>query len=139
MESVLRKYNGVKEIKSVLQNVSLQPEEVNHYLEKINSSPINEKQKALRLLLRPDVDLNHMIREIPVLAEKLQSYSKEIIEQAEIQVKYERYIEKEQDLVKRMSVMENTVIPETFDYERVAALSAEALQKFKQQLILKSF
>ena len=54
------------------------------------------------------------------------------MEQAEIQVKYERYIEKEQDLVKRMSVMEDTVIPDSFEYERLSALSAEALQKFKK-------
>jgi len=132
MENVLTKQDGVKEIKSVLQNISLQPEEVNHYLEKINSSAIDEKQKALKLLLRPDVDLKSMIQEIPTLGEKLQSFSSEIIEQTEIQVKYERYIEKEQELAERMSAMENALIPETFNYDRISALSAEALQKFKK-------
>jgi tRNA uridine 5-carboxymethylaminomethyl modification enzyme len=55
-----------------------------------------------------------------------------VLQQAEIQLKYERYIEKEQDLVRRMSSMENTLIPDSFDYDRIAALSAEALQKFKK-------
>jgi tRNA uridine 5-carboxymethylaminomethyl modification enzyme len=132
MEKVLAKQNGVKAIKSVLQNISLQPDEVNTYLQKRNSTAIDEKQKAIKLLLRPEVDLNSMIQEIPVLAEKLQSFSKEMREQAEIQVKYERYIEKEQELAARMSAMENALIPETFNYDRVAALSAEAMQKFKK-------
>jgi len=66
------------------------------------------------------------------LQEKLHSFSKDIIEQAEIQVKYERYIEKEQELAQRMSTMENALIPESFNYDKVSALSAEALQKFKK-------
>jgi tRNA uridine 5-carboxymethylaminomethyl modification enzyme len=132
MEKVLAKQNGVKSIKSVLQNISLQPEEVNDYLQAINSSVIDEKQKVLRILLRPDVNLLSMIQEIPKLSNNLQSFSREIVEQAEIQVKYERYIEKEQELAERMSTMETAVIPESFNYDRVAALSAEALQKFKK-------
>jgi tRNA uridine 5-carboxymethylaminomethyl modification enzyme len=73
-----------------------------------------------------------MIREIPALGSVLHTYSKDMIEQAEIQVKYERYIEKEQELAERMSAMENALIPETFNYDRISALSAEALQKFKK-------
>ena len=98
----------------------------------INSAAIDEKQKALKLLLRPDVDLASLAQEVPLLRDKLKSFSKEIIEQVEIQVKYERYIEKEQELAARMSTMENTLIPDTFNYDRIAALSAEALQKFKK-------
>ena len=56
----------------------------------------------------------------------------EFLEQAEIQVKYERYIEKEKEIVDRMASLENLVIPDTFDYDNVAALSIEALQKFKK-------
>ena len=132
MELVLAKQNGVKEIKSIMQAVSLLPEEVNDYLTKHNSTPIDEKQKAIKLLLRPDVSLKEMISEIPILKEKLQAFSNDAIEQAEIQVKYERYIEKEQELAQRMSMMENALIPESFNYDKIAALSAEALQKFKK-------
>ena len=56
----------------------------------------------------------------------------ESLEQAEIQVKYERYIEKEQEIVAKMSQLENMPIPASFDYDRVSALSNEALQKFKK-------
>jgi len=98
----------------------------------MNSSTIDEKQKALKILLRPDVDLSSMIQKIPAIGSKLETFSKEVVEQAEIQVKYERYIEKEQELAERMSTMEPALIPESFNYDRVAALSAEAVQKFKK-------
>jgi tRNA uridine 5-carboxymethylaminomethyl modification enzyme len=62
----------------------------------------------------------------------LPDISTDSLEQAEIQVKYERYIEKEQEIVTKMSQLENMAIPATFDYDRVAALSNEALQKFKK-------
>ncbi|MEO8711882.1 MAG: tRNA uridine-5-carboxymethylaminomethyl(34) synthesis enzyme MnmG [Parafilimonas sp.] len=132
MENVLHKITSVKQIKSVLQNISLDPGKVNHYLQKIGSSLIDEKQKAFKLLLRPDVNLYDMMGEVPELKLQLNSYSKEILEQTEIQVKYERYIEKEQQLAQRMSTLENTLIPETFNYDGITALSAEALQKFKK-------
>jgi tRNA uridine 5-carboxymethylaminomethyl modification enzyme len=132
MENVLVKQKGVEDIKSILQNYSLQPEEINSYLLQINSSPIYEKQKAIKLLLRPDISLHTMLQEIALLEHQLNSFSKETIEQAEIQIKYERYIEKEQELATRMSTMENALIPESFNYDRISALSAEALQKFKK-------
>ena len=54
------------------------------------------------------------------------------LEQAEIQVKYERYIEKEKEIVERMLTLENKMIPANFDYDKLSALSIEALQKFKK-------
>ena len=132
MEKVKHKYESVEKIKFFLKNKSLEPQQVNSYLEKIGSALIEEKQKAIRLLLRPDVNLHSMIQEIPELREELDSYSPEMLQQSEIQVKYERYIEKEQELAARMSTMENTLIPDTFNYDRITALSAEALQKFKK-------
>ena len=98
----------------------------------LGSAKIEEKQKAIKLLLRPDVNLNSLKNAVPALQRLLEGFKNESLEQAEIQVKYERYIEKEQDLVKRMSVMEDTVIPEAFEYDHISALSAEALQKFKK-------
>ena len=73
-----------------------------------------------------------MINEVPELSDKLKQFPKDSLEQAEIQIKYERYIEKEQELAERMSTMENALIPEAFNYDRISALSAEALQKFKK-------
>ncbi|MBS1744891.1 MAG: tRNA uridine-5-carboxymethylaminomethyl(34) synthesis enzyme MnmG [Bacteroidetes bacterium] len=132
MNKVIEKRDAVLNIKSLLQNITLSPDEVNTYLQKVGSSAIEEKQKALKLLLRPDVALTEMIKHIDAISMHLKTFPKDSIEQAEIQVKYERYIEKEQELANRMSTMENILIPDTFNYDKISALSAEALQKFKK-------
>ncbi len=132
MEKVLAKKEGVANLISLLQHISLEPQDVNTYFETINSAKIEEKQKTLKLLLRPDVSLIPFINAVSTLQQKLKGFSKDVLEQAEIQVKYERYIEKEMDLVKKMSHMENIVIPDTFEYDHISSLSSEALQKFKK-------
>lgn len=132
MDKVVAKRKGVKDIQSALAQISVEPSQINAYLESIQSAPISEKQKAAKILLRPDVDLVSMIRYIPSLQEVVAKFDNETIQQTEIQTKYERYIEKEQEIVQRMSQMEELVIPDAFDYDKVAALSNEALQKFKK-------
>ena len=69
---------------------------------------------------------------MPSLKEAIGDANIDSLEQAEIQMKYERYIEKELELVNKMSLMEDLIIPENFDYEKVSAVSKEALQKFKK-------
>ncbi len=69
---------------------------------------------------------------IPSLNEKLQSFGPYDLEQAEIQIKYDAYIRKEKELVNRIAQLEQLSIPETFDYDRLSALSMEALIKFKK-------
>jgi len=132
MDKVIAKRDGVEKIKSLLQNISIEPAELNPYLESIQSSPLQEKQKASKVILRPNISLPELMQAVPALNEALHSFNRETLEQAEIQVKYERYIEKEEEIVQRMSQMENLLIPDSFDYDRVAALSNEALQKFKK-------
>lgn len=132
MDRVVAKRNGVVALQNILNQTTVEAAQVNEYLQSINSAPISEKQKAGKILLRPDVDLFTLSNYIPALKDALSNYSEETIQQAEIQTKYERYIEKEQEIVQRMSQMEELVIPDTFDYDKVAALSNEALQKFKR-------
>jgi tRNA uridine 5-carboxymethylaminomethyl modification enzyme len=132
MDKVVEKRNGVAALQKLLNQVSVEPSQVNAYLESINSAVITEKQKASKVLLRPDVDLVSLSTYIPALKDALTAYTAETIEQAEIQTKYERYIEKEQEIVTRMSQMEELVIPDSFDYDKITSLSNEALQKFKK-------
>ncbi len=132
MEKTLRKKNGVEKIKEVLKDFSLDPAESADYLSNKNSAPLLQKQKAQQVLLRPGIDLNSMSSSIPRLGQALLDYSPEILEQAEIQVKYDVYIEKEKDLVKKMSQLEDLLIPDNFNYDRISSLSNEALQKFKK-------
>lgn len=132
MEKLKLKKDGVQRIKELLQQVSLTPDEANDYLRSKESAVIDQKQKLLQILLRPDVDLLSIMKSVQRVRDLLSSFPAETIEQAEIQVKYDVYIEKEKDLVKRMSQLEELRIPDNFNYDRVAALSNEALQKFKK-------
>lgn len=132
MESVIEKKESVIEIRRILEEFFLFPDEANDYLKEMQSAALTEKQKAGKLLLRPDVDILSLIEAVPALKEKTKNFTKDQLEQAEIQLKYERYIEKENDLVIRMSALEELLIPDNFNYDKVAAISNEALQKFKK-------
>ena len=132
LHKVEEKTNQVNSIKSLLSNHNILPEEVNEFLSGVDSMTITEKQKASKLLLRPNVSLHQIIENSTALKEILKDKELDHLEQAEIQIKYERYIEKEKEIVERMMTLENKMIPENFDYDKLSALSIEALQKFKK-------
>ena len=132
LEKVNHKKVEVSEITKILQNISIDPKEAEEMLSIRKMSPLLQKQKASTLLLRPNLGLVAMREGIPALEEKLAEFSSHALEQAEIQMKYEVYIRKEKELVERISHLEQLSIPETFDYDRLSALSMEALIKFKK-------
>jgi tRNA uridine 5-carboxymethylaminomethyl modification enzyme len=132
MRRVEEKQKNVTEIRQILNAHSIEPEEINAFLTEIESAPLVEKQKAAKLVLRPNISLQQILENSAALQTKLANQEVEFIEQAEIQVKYERYIEKEKEIVDRMANLENQLIPDSFDYDKVSALSIEALQKFKK-------
>ncbi len=132
MRRVEEKQKNVAEIRQILNAHSIEPDEINAFLTEIESAPLVEKQKAAKLVLRPNISLQQILDNSAALQTKLANQEVEFIEQAEIQVKYERYIEKEKEIVDRMANLENQLIPDSFDYDKVAALSIEALQKFKK-------
>ncbi|WP_206022245.1 tRNA uridine-5-carboxymethylaminomethyl(34) synthesis enzyme MnmG [Pseudoflavitalea sp. G-6-1-2] len=131
MDAVITKRNGTEKIRQLMKEISVDPLEADPFLIANNSAPMPHKQKSIQLLLRPNITLSAMIEAMPSLA-PLKEFAPEIIEQAEIQIKYDTYIEKEKEIVKKMSQLEDLMIPENFDYDRVSALSNEALQKFKK-------
>jgi tRNA uridine 5-carboxymethylaminomethyl modification enzyme len=129
LNKVNDKKNAVAAIKTILKEFSVEPDEINHWFADLNSSPINEKQKAQKILLRPDVELNDFAEAVPKLKKALSLFSKESIEQASIQIKYDVYIEREKELVQRMSHLEDLEIPEKFDYKKIISLGNEAREK----------
>lgn len=129
MDAVVQKKSEVEAIKRVLRETSVAPAEINGFLQQKNSSVITEKQKAEKILLRPDIELTSLIAALPALQTQLGNYTAESIEQAAIQVKYEVYIEKEKELVTRMGQLEDLEIPDSFDYKKIAALGNEAREK----------
>ena len=132
MEKVLTKKNAVTEINTILKDFTIDPSAIQSLLIEKDSAPLQQKQKASQLILRPHITLSTLMNAIPLLQERLQPYPAETLEQAEIQLKYGVYIEKEQELVKKMAQLEDLQIPPGFNYDRINSLSNEALQKFKK-------
>lgn len=132
MEKVIQKKEAVEKIISLLNEMTVAPEIINPVLEKFSSSPITEKQKLSKILLRPGIELPGLISHLPALHHQLKNYSTEILEQVSIQIKYDVYIAKEKDLVERMSQLEDLKIPETFDYKKIQALGNEAREKLSK-------
>ena len=129
MDKLIEKKQGVATIKTILKELVVDPSEINNWFDQINSSKISEKQKAQKILLRPDVELEDLAKQLPKLGNALEGFSKESIQQASIQIKYEVYIEKEKELVQKMSQLEFLEIPESFDYKKISSLGNEAREK----------
>jgi tRNA uridine 5-carboxymethylaminomethyl modification enzyme len=130
MRLVEEKINQINHTKSVLKSFPVEPKEVDALLIAKGSSPLNEKTRAEKVLLRPNIGLKELINQIPNLAKEVNCTDELVLEQVEIQTKYEVYIEKEKELVLKMAALEDLIIPDSFNYEKLSALSAEAKQKF---------
>ncbi len=136
------RYNKVKEkiektrkIKEILKETSISPEEVNQYLGSLKSSLLKQKQKSDTLLARPHVRLSEMMDTGVELDKKLSPYKisdTDALEQAEIQIKYDGYISREQEMANKMIRLENVKIPKDIDYSLFSSLSAEAVEKLKE-------
>jgi len=127
-----QKKEKVSRIRQILDEFPIEPQEANPFLEQNNSAHLVERTRAMKLLLRPGIGLKEMILAFPELAAAISETDQLVVEQAEIQTKYDVYIEKEKELVKKMASLEGLTIPETFSYDKLTALSAEARQKLNK-------
>lgn len=124
-------------ILELLQTTSVKPQQVASMLESIGSAPLQQTQKAVDLVARPGVTivmLADCIAELATLIASLpENRREEIVEAAEILIKYRGYIEREQANVEKLHRLENVKIPNNIDYSTVTALSTEARQKLEKQ------
>ena len=128
------KKQKVEEIKEFLNEIYAYPEEINSLLEKKESSPIEQKQKLSYLLLRPQLGLNDMIETLSAL-EPFRTKDRfliECLEEAEIQIKYASYIEKEDELADKLRRLENIKLPKNFDFHSLQSLSYESREKLNR-------
>ena len=132
MNKVVEKQKSVNSIKQILNSYFIEPQSINDFLGQIGNAPIAEKQKASKLLLRPDIQLATLEKQVPGMDDLLREFSEAEKEQAEIQIKYQVYIDKEKELVSRMKEMEELIIPEQFDYRKIQALGVEAREKLNR-------
>lgn len=127
-----KKEQTAKLINDLKQKKLLPDETTNEGLEAIDTAAIKEKISAEKLLKRPQIGISDLKKLDKELATYLSKYPTEVLEQAEIQIKYDSYIEKEQQMVEKLSNMENFRIPQRFDYLAIPALSAEGKQKLNK-------
>ena len=128
LRKVEEKIKKSGELEEFLKESSLKPNVINPILEENESNPVDQAYKASQILTRPNINLEKLSK-IEIIGNKAKEYSEEIQEQAEINIKYKGYIEKEKENVAKLQRMENIKIPDDFDFSKVASLSSEALQK----------
>lgn len=132
MEKVNKKVKDTDAIVKFLRNRSVEPSSINRLLEERETNPLTQNAKLHTLLLRPQLNITDLRSADPKLDEFLNSFSEESIEQAEIKVKYESYLEKEQEMVSKMQRLEGQQINPEFEYDTLVALSKEAREKLKR-------
>jgi tRNA uridine 5-carboxymethylaminomethyl modification enzyme len=132
LDKMLSKKTETARLVNDLKQKKLTPDQINKGLEQIGTSEIKEKISAEKLLKRPHISLNEIMILDPELDTFLSEFSPEVREQAEVQIKYESYIDKEQQMVEKLSNMENYKIPIKFDYLTITALSNEGKQKLNK-------
>ena len=128
LRKVEEKIKKSGELEEFLKELSLKPNVINPILEENESNPVDQAYRASQILTRPNINLEKLSK-IEIIGNKASEYSEEIQEQAEINIKYKGYIEKEKENVAKLQRMENIKIPDDFDFNKVASLSSEALQK----------
>lgn len=132
LRALNEKRTQLKEILESLNTVRLMPDEINTGLAAIQSSPTREKTSAASLLRRPEITLTELVDLHPRLEQLLHDYPQGVAEQAEILLKYEPYIDREQKMAEKIETLDEYKIHDDFDYDRVKALSSEAREKLKK-------
>lgn len=120
--------NNIERLKKIFFTTNIKPESVNYILEKNNESIIEESKKINTLLKRTNINVE-VLREDKEFKELVAVFTKKELEQVEIDIKYEEYIDKERELAKNFEVFENIIIPDSFDYNTIKALSNEGREK----------
>lgn len=120
------------EIRNFFEELSVEPSELEQYLISIDSSPLPQKMKLIKVLLRPNVTIMGLAAVMPKVRDFMAQYEAEFIEYAEINAKYAGYILKEQELAEKMKRLETVKLLESFDYSLIQGLSSEAREKLNR-------
>lgn len=129
LEKVNRKIKNANTIVTYLKNTSIRPNAVNSVLEMQGTPGITQNVKMFQLITRPQITFEDLRKADSTFDNLLGQYDQETVEQAEINVKYESYFEKELEIVDKMKRMEDQVINPEFNYRGLVSLSKEAREK----------
>jgi len=132
-KNVIGKKEAIENLLKELQLSRVAPEEINPILKHYNSAEIKEKTSIHNIIKRPEINLSSIRSENIYKSKITKQYHDEVLEQVEIQVKYDSYLEKEHAMAEKINALESLRIPAQFDYDRLVALSAESKEKLKKQ------
>jgi tRNA uridine 5-carboxymethylaminomethyl modification enzyme len=127
------KIKGVAELKNYLSITGIKPNQANPVLESLDSTPINQQVKLTSVLVRPNLSLEHiksMDSDVLTVINEFDLIHKSISEQTEIQIKYDGYIQREQEMAIKMNKLDELSIPVDLDYSQLFSISLEAREKF---------
>jgi tRNA uridine 5-carboxymethylaminomethyl modification enzyme len=130
-EAVQKKQKNVDKLLDYFSNNSVSPNDINPILDSINSSTISQKVKLNSIILRPQIAVSNLLG-IDSLFDFLSTYSDEELEQAEILLKYEGYIQREKEMADKLQNVDNIFIKEDFNYHNIKSLSKEAIEKLNK-------
>lgn len=133
MSRVEAKMRFTDNLSAFVSNKPVTPAQANEMLESLQTPPVQQRVKLLNLLLRPEVGFLHLLQISPELADYVSTIPEDVrcdvVNASEILLKYQRYIEKEEDVANRILKFENVRLPDDFDYFSLQSLSYEAREK----------
>jgi tRNA uridine 5-carboxymethylaminomethyl modification enzyme len=132
LERMEKKQSNSDKFVKFFKDTSYNPEEINPILEEVSSAPVKQSDKMFKVFSRPSVTMEHMLR-LDAVSSFVNEHEldTEVLEQAEVQVKYSGYIAKEKNNADKLLRLENIKIPEGFDYRKLKSLSYEAREKLE--------
>ncbi len=136
MRRVGEKVRYSDQLSQFINDTSVLPSEANEMLESLSTPPLQQKVKLVNLLLRPEVNMDNLLSISPTLQETIATIPEEVradtVSATEVQLKYQRYIEKERDVANRILKFENVQLPDNFDYFTPQSLSYAAREKLNK-------
>ncbi len=135
LEQYNNKKNEINSLMDYLKNTSIKPKDINTFLVSKNSTELSQGCKLSDLVVRPQLNIQDLAEAVPSLRQKIDNIREikdEIVEGAEIFIKYSGYIEREKLIADKLSRLENIYIKDKFDYETIQSLSTEARQKLQK-------
>jgi len=132
MVAANKKLKESNEILQYLKNESISPDIVNPLLEQADTAPLKQSVKLINVISRPQISLSYLRGNIEQLDKYLSQFQDDSVEQAEIGLKYDGYIQKEQEMVNKMNRLERINLSKVVDYQEIKSLSAEAREKLNK-------
>lgn len=133
MRRVEKKQDQARSLRRLVEETPVVPSDVNAWLQEHGSAGLNQKVRLSNLLLRPELTLRELGEVAPAVAEAMAALPDEVVQEVETAIKYQRYIEKEQEVANRILKFEDIPLSAGYDYFQLDALSYEAREKLSKQ------